>query len=59
MFGGLGALQSIVRRESIDLVVVSTSKLDPSRRQELQRQCVQTGTRLLQFEFTLRPLDDL
>jgi UDP-GlcNAc:undecaprenyl-phosphate GlcNAc-1-phosphate transferase len=58
VFGGLGALQAIVKRESIDLVVVSTSKLDPSRRQELKRQCAQSGTRLLQFEFTLRPLDD-
>ncbi len=58
VFGGLGTLQAIVERESIDLVVVSTSKLVPSRLHELQRQCVQSGTRLLQFEFTLRPLDD-
>jgi UDP-GlcNAc:undecaprenyl-phosphate/decaprenyl-phosphate GlcNAc-1-phosphate transferase len=59
VFGGLGALQSIVEREAIDLVVISTLKLDPSRLQELQRQCLQSGTGLLQFEFTLRPLEDL
>ena len=56
VFGGIDRLPAMVVEGAIDLVIVSTRKLDPSRLDELRRLCYESGTGVLQFDFELRPL---
>jgi UDP-GlcNAc:undecaprenyl-phosphate/decaprenyl-phosphate GlcNAc-1-phosphate transferase len=56
VFGGIDRLPAMVVECAIDLVIVSTRKLEVARLDELRRICFESGTGVLQFDFELRPL---
>ena len=56
VFGGLDRLARVIGQHTIDLIIVSTEKLDPDRMRQVHATCYESGTGLLQFDFRLRPL---
>ena len=56
VLGGIDEVADAIARHGVDLVVVSTAKLAPTRMHDLQSVCFVSGTGVLQFEFALRPV---
>jgi UDP-GlcNAc:undecaprenyl-phosphate/decaprenyl-phosphate GlcNAc-1-phosphate transferase len=59
VFGGLDRLPSVLVEAAVDLVIVSTRKLEPGTLTDLRRLCYESGTGVLQFDFELRPLIEI
>jgi UDP-GlcNAc:undecaprenyl-phosphate GlcNAc-1-phosphate transferase len=59
VFGGIERLPSVLVEGAIDLVIVSTRKLEREKLDLLLRVCYESGTGVLRFDFELRPLVDL
>jgi UDP-GlcNAc:undecaprenyl-phosphate GlcNAc-1-phosphate transferase len=59
VFGGVGRLPAVLVEHAIDIVIVSTRKLEPATLESLRRTCYDSGTGVLQFDFELRPLTGL
>jgi UDP-GlcNAc:undecaprenyl-phosphate/decaprenyl-phosphate GlcNAc-1-phosphate transferase len=56
VFGGVDRLPRLIAERALDLVIISTDKLEPARLARLQQICFESGTGLLQFDFRLRPM---
>lgn len=54
--GGGDDLDSVADRLGIDIVILSTGKIEPSRLTQLRRRCAQRGRALLRFELRFQPL---
>jgi UDP-GlcNAc:undecaprenyl-phosphate/decaprenyl-phosphate GlcNAc-1-phosphate transferase len=54
--GGSSDLEAVADRLEIDVVILSTGKIEPSRLTAVQRQCELRHKALLRFEFRLQPL---
>lgn len=55
--GGLGELDAVADRLGIDLIILSTGKIERERLEQVRRHCAQRGNALLQFEFRLQALE--
>ena len=55
--GGVDELDAVADRMQIDLVILSTGKIDPLRLQMVRQRCAERGSAVLQFEFRLQPID--
>jgi len=53
ILGGIDRLEPIIGHQQIELVIVSTAKIEPARLARLQHVCYASGTTLLQMHFSL------
>jgi UDP-GlcNAc:undecaprenyl-phosphate GlcNAc-1-phosphate transferase len=56
VIGDLDSLPGLIASREIDVVVLSTAKLPPERRERVVALCEESGTELLQFTFLLEPV---
>ncbi len=56
VLGGIERLPTVLVECGVDLIIVSTRKLEAERLNALRHICYDSGTGVLQFDFELRPL---